>query len=111
MICDKIFGSCLLQSAMLRARAMVRWKMNGCVSRGALLSCCDALVAPFYHSRLSMHAFAAARFAMRTRLRLPVYADVLGIFSRSGGDAWHLPWELAGIKTPRAMSPVGRMWI
>jgi hypothetical protein len=108
MIYDKTFGSCLLQSAM---RAIASWKMNGCVSRGALLSCSDALAASFYNSRLSMHAVAVPLFAMRTWFGLPIYADVLGIFSGSRRDTRYRPRKLAGIKTPRAMSPLGRIWI
>jgi hypothetical protein len=111
MIYDKTFGSCLLQSAMLRTRAIASWKMNGCVSRGALLSCSDALAASFYNSRLSMHAVAVPLFAMRTWFGLPIYADVLGIFSGSRRDTRYRPRKLAGIKTPRAMSPLGRIWI
>src|SRR5207249_6803175 len=66
MVCDRTFGSCLLQSATLRTRAIEPWRMNGCVSQDALLFCSDALAPSFYDSRLSMHAFAPPWFAVRT---------------------------------------------
>jgi hypothetical protein len=92
-------------------RVIAPWKMNGCVSQDALLFCSDALAASFYNSRLSTHAIAASVFAVRTWVRLPIYANVLGIFSGSSGDTRHRPRKLAGIKTPRPMSTLGGIWI
>src|SRR5947208_9078507 len=86
MICDRTFGSCLLQSATLRMRAIEPWRMNGCVSRDALLFCSDALAASFYDSRLSMHAFAPPWFAVRTLFGLPIFDDMLGLFCGGGRE-------------------------
>src|SRR6266446_8166449 len=55
--CDKTFGSSLLPDMKRRPRAMMRWKMNGCASLGALLFCSDARTGSFYHSPVSVHAF------------------------------------------------------
>src|SRR5215468_374186 len=64
--CDKVFGSLLLPGTKPRPRAMACWKMNGCASLGALLFCSDARTGPFYHSPLSVHAFAVAGSALRS---------------------------------------------
>jgi hypothetical protein len=83
--------------------------MNGCVWEHALLSCFDARNGTFFHSRLSVYALAVPPFAVRPELRLPIYADLFGIFLGSGGGAWRLLRKLARIKAHRSMSTVGRI--
>jgi len=58
-----------------------------------------------------MHAVAALLLPVRTWFRLPIYTDVLGVFSGSSGDTRRPPRKLARTKTPRAMSALGRMRI
>ena len=109
--CEKAFGLCLLPGRMPRLRAIARWNMSGCVWQGALLSCFDALVGSFFHSRLSVYALAVARFALRPRFRLPIYPDLFGILFGSGRGAWDPPWKLVGIEASRSMPALGRTWI
>src|SRR5262249_53459415 len=90
---------------------MAPWKMNGCASLGALLFCSDGRTGPFYHSPLSVHAFADTSSALRSWLRLPVYPDLFEIFSGSGGDAWRSARQLAGIEAPRSLPTMGGMWV
>src|SRR5262249_51737200 len=90
---------------------MARWKMNGCASVGALLFCSDARTGSFYHSPLSVHAFTAASSVLRAGLRLPIYADLFEIFSRSGGDTWRSARKLAGIEARRSLPAMGWMWV
>jgi len=94
-----------------RLPAIESWKMNGCASLGALLFCSDAWTGSFYHSPLSVHAFAAASSALRAGLRLPIYPDLFKIFSGSGGDTWRSERQLAGVEAPRPLSAVGWMWV
>ena len=70
----------------------------------------DARAGSFHHSPLSMHAFAVASFALRSGLRLPLYADLFEIFSASDRDAWCSARQLAGIEAPRSLPTMGWMW-
>src|SRR5712691_4643885 len=82
--CEKVFGLCSLPDAMPRTRTIARWNMNGCVSRSALLFCFDAPISSSFDSHLSVDALAVPPFAVRSEFRLPIYANVFGIFSGSG---------------------------
>ena len=84
MLCEGSFGWCWLPEAMLLMPVINSWNMNGCVSQGALLFCFDAGTGSLFHSPLSMHALAVPAFAVRSQFRLPVYAELFGIFPGSG---------------------------
>jgi hypothetical protein len=73
-----------LPDATLLTRVINSWNMNGCVWQDALLFCLDAGTGSFFHSHLSMHALAVPAFAVRSQLRLQVYAELFGIFPGSG---------------------------
>ena len=56
-----------------------------------------------------MHAFAALVLNRRARFWLSIRTDVLGLFFGSSGNARLLAGDLAGIKTNRTMSTLGRL--
>jgi hypothetical protein len=109
--CGKASGSCLLPGNRLQPPRIAPWNMNCCASQGALLFCCDAGSDSSYYSHLSVDAFAVTWPALRCRLRLPIYADLLDIFSGSSGDAWRPPRKLVGTQAPGALSTLGWMWV
>src|SRR6266478_9476499 len=64
--CEKVFGLCSLPDATQPTRAIMRWNMNGCVSRSALLFCFDAPISSSFDSHLSVDALAVPPFAVRS---------------------------------------------
>jgi hypothetical protein len=56
-----------------------------------------------------MHAFAALVLDRRARFWLSIRTDLLGLFFGRSGNTRLLAGELAGIKTDRAMSTLGRL--
>src|SRR6478672_11272545 len=111
MLYEGGFGWFWLPGPMLLTRVINSWNMNGCVWQDALLFCFDAGAGSFFHSRLSIYALAVPAFAVRSQLRLPVYADLFGIFPGTGTCAWRCSRKLARIKAPRAMPYVGQIWV
>jgi hypothetical protein len=57
-----------------------------------------------------MHSLAAALLDLWPRFRLPIYADVFGIFFGSGGDARLYPRKLVGIEATGPLPTLGRSW-
>jgi hypothetical protein len=107
-ICETTFGSCSSQGTQRPARVIVRSKMNGCVWQSALLFCSDACFCSFVRSHLSVHALAGSLFDLRPGFRLPIYADVLGVFLGSSGAAWTPSGRLARTEAPGPLPTVGR---